>query len=991
MREQDYMKIMNNLREDYITEAVSWDGTEQKNRRAIKRLSLGVGAIAAAFAVVVGGIGYGVYRDRLSANSNHDPNNSEIELEQINVLGGHGEIRGYIGSDGEGFFRDDTYFYRNGFKWATDGSTDMILNYDSGQRQQELLTDGEQLYIQHDGNVYVTDSYGEETLAFSMDELSMVRRIQKLSNGDYFALGYMDTDSTGAAAVLYHTATGESEEITLLEDTVSSNPNPENAICKFKYRFDDSREGYYFWNSDKRRVDYMCLTDPESQEDKSFKGINCEDFQFTGFAVEDDTLYYEYCSTTSFNDGPYRTVTEYHTMKRGGANEFGLRGDYAVSTQDAENESPCFSIFGEQYVYGFMQKQTEAGLHFKVMRNRFAMDDGEQVVLDVPVSELFGENPPDRLFSPTSVVLDTGDYLIFDLAHYGENSIKNGYWLVQLNLETGAWFGLRYPEIPAEFTGDPEQQDSDSGLYGEDLASGYCSPLDFPQYYIPPENVDTDNIECYRMLPFAKASASALDTAALGAHLPNGGAWSRRDPDAKRMTYDEAFNCIINGSVLNAWGIMEELCKLSGGYDAEAYLEDNMLSDREFWLDDSGKEFFYVILYGTDGVPEEIYHAEFYFFEYDENEKQYRYTMLPDRSQQRMSGRQTNGMNFLGGTGIVHPLSRSLAEDDEWYYDLEYARRAKKDADAPELKYEPLPDEIQQRVGPKGALAVMTDGISYYEAEGSSLYRLDNDGSRHSVMLHCDEMAGIDPDSIAYYQLYMMEDDKLFVLIGGETEGSREARLIPLLADVKADVVTPLTSQGDTAEEQLQSWVYGSYTPQRIYTASHNGSMLNMYRAEDYAESCISLNLTMHADVHLTDDKWFVGEDGKLWFIWQNGWYSMELDDRKDDYLEPKLVSDKIPNFADCEPIRGTMKMLTYLSPYESAEQTGVQLCNYDGTDAEELLNGSPCTIRGAFCDNGVYHIAADVGSADDPQHPLKTVFITKDGSSVSTVGVGGE
>ena len=47
MREQDYMKIMNNLREDYITEAVSWDGTEQKNRRAIKRLSLGVGAIAA--------------------------------------------------------------------------------------------------------------------------------------------------------------------------------------------------------------------------------------------------------------------------------------------------------------------------------------------------------------------------------------------------------------------------------------------------------------------------------------------------------------------------------------------------------------------------------------------------------------------------------------------------------------------------------------------------------------------------------------------------------------------------------------------------------------------------------------------------------------------------------------------------------------------------------------------------------------------------------
>jgi len=853
---------------------------------------------------------------------------------------------------------------------------------DGGQRT--LLTDGEQLYTQHDGNVYVTDSYGAETLAFSMDELSLVRRIQKLSNGDYFALGYKGTEGAGAAAVLYHTATGESEELMEKEDTFGSNPNPENAISSFKYRFDESKDGWYYFDPDKKRVEYMCLTDPESQEDKSFKGVNCEDFQFTGFAVEDDTLYYEYCMISSFNGGPTRTVTEYHTMKRGGANEFGLRGDYAVSTQDAENEYPCFSFFGEQYVYGVMQKQTEAGLHFKVMRNRFAMDDGEQVVLDVPVSELFGEEPPERLYSPSSIFLDTGDYLIFDA-----NIMGNGYGLVQVNLENGAWFGLEYRGLPSEFTGDPEQQDSDSGLYGEDLASGYCSPQDFPQYYIPPENVDTDSIECYRMLPFAKASASALDLEALGAHLPSGGAWSKRDPDAPRLTYDKAFNCIINGSVLNAWVIMEDLCKLSGGYDAEAYLNDSMLSDREFWLDDSGKEFFYVILYGTDGVPEEIYHAEFYFFEYDENEKQYRYTMLPDRSQQRMSGRQTNGINFLGGTGIVHPLSRSLAEDDEWYYDLEYARRAKKDADASELKYEPLPDEIQQRVGPKGALAVMTDGISYYEAEGSSLYRLDNDGTRHSVMLHCDEMSGIDPDSIAYYQLYMMEDDKLFVLIGGETEGSREARLIPLLADVKADVVTPLTSQDDTAEEQLQSWINGSYTPQRIYTASHNGSMLNMYRAEDYAESCVSLNLTMHADVHLTGDKWFVGEDGKLWFIWQNGWYSMELDDRKDDYLEPKLVSDKIPNFYDvCEPIGGTMKMLTYLSPYESVEQTGVQLCNYDGTDAEELLKDSPCTIRGVFCDNGVYHIAADVGSSDDPQHPLKTVFITKDGSSVSSVGV---
>ena len=82
MREQDYMKIMNNLREDYISEAVSWDGTAQKNRRSIRRMSLGVGAIAAAMAVVVGGIGYGIYRDRLTANPQLE--NSDITIEKLN-------------------------------------------------------------------------------------------------------------------------------------------------------------------------------------------------------------------------------------------------------------------------------------------------------------------------------------------------------------------------------------------------------------------------------------------------------------------------------------------------------------------------------------------------------------------------------------------------------------------------------------------------------------------------------------------------------------------------------------------------------------------------------------------------------------------------------------------------------------------------------------------------------------------------------------------
>ena len=975
-------------------------------------MSYGLGAIAAALAVVVGGIGYKAYRDRLTGNND---SNSDIAEEHLNILGGYGEIRGYRLTTGDSVFRDDNYFYASAVKWAIDGSSGLQLSDSKG-----LLTDGKQLYTQHDGNVYITDSYGEETLALALgDMLTEANQIRLLKNGDYLITGtsvVAAEDVPKDAAPMPHTEGGFAQMKTVVYHTnptddekcfvilsgfypVGSTPNA--LLNSMMVSIDSEERGWYVYNPEANSIYYEAFgADQPGDENRVFPGFNATVSSgtgtVTGFTVQDDVLYYERLVKAANADGGMRTIAEFHTERCGEEEQdSSWRGDYDIAGMNPENEYPCYSYFGEQYLYGVMQKMTDTGLHLRVLRNAYPMDDGENIVFDVPLAELYGDDVPDRMERPEICFFDTGDYLFFNLPKEG----RNGEQAVQVNLQTGTWF---YLGTDYNVTQTPEQssetirEDSYEGIYGEELASGYCSPEQFPQYYIPPENVekDTDKIECYRMLPFAKASESALDTEALGQHLPDGGTWSRRDPDASRMTYEQAFDCITTGA-LSGWEIMVTLCKLSAGYDAEAYLENQALSDREFWLDDAGKEFFYVLMYRPSDGMGAIDRAEFYFFRYDEAAKQYHYARLPDGSSERLSGKQPAGTNFLGGTGTVHPYGLSkcsigMAEDDAWYYDLQSGRRAPKQDD-PDTAFEPMPEDVVQRFYPNGG-SLLTDGENFYEHETGrvELYRLDNDGTKHGMPLPLDGMDGLDSGRISYQKLYLMDDDKLFVLMTGYMKGTDEMRVIPYLTDIKTEETELLTNQGTTPEEQLNIWECGKYTKDCIYTVSGNGSMLHMNRLDSEFFTSIGLD----PDVHPTGDKWFVGEDGKLWFIWQNGWYQMELDDRKESFMQPQPAFAKIPNFEVWEPVPGTMQILTYLSSYEQGTKTGLKLSRYNGSDAYEMLQSSPCQILGAYSDNGVIHIAAKVGyaaDAPDPDSPPQIVFITKDGSSVSSVGISEE
>ena len=58
MKENDYMKWMEGIHEEYLVEAASWTGNERRHIRMMRRYAAGMGSVAAALAVVIGGIAY---------------------------------------------------------------------------------------------------------------------------------------------------------------------------------------------------------------------------------------------------------------------------------------------------------------------------------------------------------------------------------------------------------------------------------------------------------------------------------------------------------------------------------------------------------------------------------------------------------------------------------------------------------------------------------------------------------------------------------------------------------------------------------------------------------------------------------------------------------------------------------------------------------------------------------------------------------------------
>ena len=115
MKENEYMNIMSGIREEFIEEAVSWDGSERKRIRQIRRMTTGFGAVAAAIAVVVGTIADKERKDDLlAADSQESETESVTEDKTLNLFGGHGDIEVIKSLWCDNFYRDDDYWYDGG-------------------------------------------------------------------------------------------------------------------------------------------------------------------------------------------------------------------------------------------------------------------------------------------------------------------------------------------------------------------------------------------------------------------------------------------------------------------------------------------------------------------------------------------------------------------------------------------------------------------------------------------------------------------------------------------------------------------------------------------------------------------------------------------------------------------------------------------------------------------------------------------------------------
>ena len=199
MKEQDYINIMNRIRKDHIENAMLWDGSAQKDSRSIRRLSLGIGAIAACIAVVIGCIGYNVHLEHL-ANPSGETSGAENK-EQLNLFGGHGEIKCTLGNDSSILYSDDEYFYfptnigAGQDNAAVGGPSPDSFSYLRWEKEGGsvceprtydgiLLSDGERLYTYHDEQLFITDScVFHRDAPFAGDDLHSKHVFNKIIDG----------------------------------------------------------------------------------------------------------------------------------------------------------------------------------------------------------------------------------------------------------------------------------------------------------------------------------------------------------------------------------------------------------------------------------------------------------------------------------------------------------------------------------------------------------------------------------------------------------------------------------------------------------------------------------------------------------------------------------------------------------------------------------------------------------------------------------------
>ena len=450
MKDQDYIKIMDRISKNKIEEAFTWDASANKTRRSIRQLSLGIGAIAAAIAVVIGGISYN-YRDRLHANPGDESSDA-----QRNLLGGHGEIKGFVGTDGNMLFRDDNNYYLpigyssdgsegvsstnslDYLKWSINGSTGTERHTFDGR----LLTDGEQLYTCHDHELFTVDSYGDETFFSAVPWQPCT--IRKLCEGWYFLSAFVEDSWID----------GEPKPNVIL----NLNGSPLNQFVDYGNVCSDGKNVYY---SDFSNQTYAAplndiqnasiVADLTMREDYK-QAPQWPEQELQEWLVKDDCIYSLHSSPAA--SGPVSLMCT------------PLHGDSDSRESSILTES--YPTSSDQFLKNHLLNDRMYQFSVKYQNGFTGLSVSDLAVTEetdyfVVESESLWETDPTGEMSDF-ILFDTGEHIIFTLPKDG----KNGEQIVQVNKETGEYqyFGENYvPQEtePADITNDASDRNALGG------------------------------------------------------------------------------------------------------------------------------------------------------------------------------------------------------------------------------------------------------------------------------------------------------------------------------------------------------------------------------------------------------------------------------------------------------------------------------------------------------------------------------------------------
>ena len=951
MKEKDYMETMQHIRREYIDEAMKWDGSERRRSRIIRRMTLGIGAIAAAIAVAVGVIAYGAKGRELR------PANSELlQDSEQNFLGGYGEIRGYLGSGDMTVLcdRSRTYFQRNPYDLTayTDGGDKIeFMTENCG-----VLTDGERLYSADGLSLSVIDSRGAKSDFFTLTEdcpgylliqnsVSIFRftAVQHLS-GDYYAISY---DAPLDSSAVYHTVIYDAQQ----KKTVTASSLQD--ICA-------APDGSGWYDHGITNVADSILryrfSDPKNYEAVYRRELDQNTAETIGdYTVSGDKI----CYTLN---GPSSSGFAYE--------QYDMQTGETKTLFRSESDTRCFIGGDKLYEVSFDGSA--------VVYAEMTLDGtGRKELFRAPSADLFpGESYTYRTTMQYEFIR-TDSALYVSTAPFGADSLR----IVRIDHATGE---------SALLTGEPTLAPTAVPI----AAEGFVTPEsgDLAVYYIPPEHFSSglENVENYRMLPIRDAANTKLDTDAIVNSLPLMGA-----------CWNDDFDPELTGT-LTMQNIRDLAAECASYNEFDQKLQEKLtwacawgsgIVRMEYWLDPQGKE---LVLTSSFGAY--LLHFEENF---DEGTGQYYYEILKlgaAGSQPAVTGTTApvqnditeitstttaksevnNELNDLGGHGKLRSFDAAFSNipngflyDDDYIYDMSTKSRLKISSGAEMMRpicekegcRHDTPDCPQYQID---RYAVRTES-EYQQTGDFSLSRIHADGTETELLRITQSENGGVFNRFIYSDVTELDSGRtLFIRGEGERrdeEGNgnpyQDIALLYRLSDGRviylSDQHAPLGKCGDdninwglcrpAFDDDSALWApyYGGDHTQIMRIAAASGERT-------------------YVDVpDLNSEQWTL-LNGKLWYrSSEDKWVSLDLTTQ-----EKEILCD-FPKYGNIDAQFYAFEDMILLQDYE----TGV-IYAYDHTltrKKEVIFNDNGKTGQAYLwalrTDNGSYTGLVNIGEAD--------------------------